>query len=427
MSHIRLHKIEVSQNSLSYHYDVSDDLAKYFRESPYTLNYELNGQPLDISRVPEGVLAVPFICNVIPIVWLCDAVLYVNEIDSEFLESIPEFKNGYIDMYPDAKFAGRVEAQKVSVNLPEGSRKSALFYSAGVDSSCTLARHYEEHPYLISIWGSDIPSDEAKGWEVLHGSIARDMETLGLENIVIRSTFRKVIDDGKLTSGFSPVLHDSWWHGIQHGISIISHAAPCDFVLGVSKQYIAATHSPEYSALSCASDPTIDNYVRFSGCRVYHDACISRQAKLKEIIDFCESRRLHIHLHVCCTSIDGTNCQNCEKCCRTIMGFLVEGADPNDYGFSVNDRILSRCRWICIHKVMYGNNEAMFWKGIQDKFTANKDRLAKSKNYKYISWLEGFDFINCNNTLLRKCIRLKKRIFSGIARRLKKLKGKAPS
>lgn len=413
--YIRLLKIKLSGcNSIEYEYEVSSSLKHFFNDYPYTLSYELNDAPLDISGVPEGVLAVPFICNVLPVCWLCDAVLQVNEIDSDFLSSVPEFKKGYIEMFPDASFRGKIEAERVTVSSPSVSGRSALFYSGGLDSSCTLARHYDEKPYLISIWGSDIPADNAEGWNVLHRTIAEDIKALGLDSIVIRSTFRKIINVGELGRNFSPVLKgDNWWHGVQHGIAIIAHAAPCNFILGVTSQYIAASYSPEHTAPSCASDPTIDNYVRFAGCQVYHDAYISRQEKVRELVKFCNERKINIHLHVCWKSVDGKNCQMCEKCCRTIMGILTENADPNDYGFSLSKKNLDKCRCLCVYAIEYGQNSIPFWKQIQDRFSENKSNLINSKNYKYVSWLDNFDFDRCNKYPIRRLIALLKNKFRG--------------
>ena len=408
---IRLRSIEVSANSLKYHYEVSEPLKKFFSEDyPYTIQYELDGQPLDISEVPKGILAVPFVCNILPICWLSDSVLYLEEIDADFYDSVPAFKKGYIDMFPDAVFAGRIEADKITRSVPDAAGKSALFYSGGLDSSCTLARHYDEHPYLISIWGSDIPYDEAEGWRVLHGMIAEDIKALGLSNIVVHSTFRKVINEGTLRQEFSPVLKgDSWWHGVQHGIAIISHSVPCDFVLGVTRQYIAATHSPEHPALSCASDPTIDNYVRFAGCQVYHDAYITRQEKVRELVKFCKEHKINIHLHVCWQTKDGRNCQMCEKCCRTIMGILVEGEDPNKFGFSVDDKVLAKCKRLCLYHISY-KRMLHHWLPMQDSFKKNKAGLINSKYYKYMSWLDNFDFDRCDTYPVRRILGIKNNI-----------------
>lgn len=420
MNYIRLCNIEVNANSLTYHYEVSPSIKRFFKDYPYTLQYEIDGCPLDISGVPEGILSIPFVCNVLPVCWLTDSVLYLGEIDADFYESIPEFKKGYVDMFPDAVFAGRVEAEKITRSAPDTAGKSALFYSGGLDSSCTLARHYDEHPYLLSIWGSDIPADNPEGWKRLYGTISEDIKALGLNSIVIRSAFRKVIHEGELGREFSPVLKgDSWWHGAQHGIAIISHAAPCDYVLGVTRQYIAATHSPEYT-IQCASDPTIDNYVRFSGCQVYHDAYITRQEKVRELVKFSHERNINIHLHVCWQTTDGGNCQMCEKCCRTIMGILAEGEDPNKFGFSVDDKVLAKCKRLCLYDIVY-KRMLHHWLPIQDSFRKNKPHLTNSKYYKYMNWLDSFDFDRCDKYHLRRIIALKNRLRHKAGRLLRKL------
>ena len=49
----------------------------------------------DISSVPKAVLAVPFICNIIPAAWVCDAVIEADTVDADFLDHVEEIKNGY--------------------------------------------------------------------------------------------------------------------------------------------------------------------------------------------------------------------------------------------------------------------------------------------------------------------------------------------
>ena len=107
MESIVLNKIEKENNKVCYKFSVSNGLQKYFSDSPFEIYY-----PDSIEGIPDAVLAVPFVCNVLPIIWLTDSLLYITELDKMFFKSIPEFKKGYMTMFPEAEFLGNVKVDR---------------------------------------------------------------------------------------------------------------------------------------------------------------------------------------------------------------------------------------------------------------------------------------------------------------------------
>ena len=87
---------------------------------------------------------------------------------------------------------------------------------------------------------------------------------------------------------------------------------------------------------TCASDPTIDNNLKFACCNVFHDAFeTNRQEKVKNICNYVKNNNIDdLKLRVCWQSSGGDNCSECEKCYRTILEILVLGYDPNKLGFA---------------------------------------------------------------------------------------------
>ena len=57
----------------------------------------------DIENVPQSILVIPLICNILPIIWVNNATIYLDEIDKKFYKSIPNIKKGYIEMLPNIK------------------------------------------------------------------------------------------------------------------------------------------------------------------------------------------------------------------------------------------------------------------------------------------------------------------------------------
>lgn len=402
MQSIELKSIKVTNNKVEYEYEVTEKIKQFFLDTPFFLEYSINEKPLDISPVPESILAVPFVCNLLPIAWITNSILIVPELDKDFLDTIPQIKLGYQRMFPNVAWGGDVLVQRVVPNLPVTQVRSAAFFSGGVDSWCTLMRHMDESPDLIAIWGSDVPWDNESGWHELRDSLRETADDLLLPLITVRSTFRRTIYEDCLTWTFEKALEDNWWHGVQHGIAIISHAAPSNYLRGVSTQYIAASHCPEDGVVKCASDPSIDNFVRFGGCRVVHDAYISRQEKIRYILDYCKRHSQKAKLHVCWETDSGENCCRCEKCYRTIVGILIEGGDPADYGFPETKVNLKHMQQLLQDEYVYSESLKPIWRQIGMAARRNHNILKNNKDYKYLKWIESFNFEKPERNFHRK-------------------------
>ena len=112
MEKIVLEKIQINKNKLTYFYSVTDKISKYFMPTrEYSIKYEMN-----IEGVPKNILAIPFVCNVLPISWLFDAEIVVEELDADFLNSVNPIKSSYQNMYPNLKFMGELKCEKIIQN-----------------------------------------------------------------------------------------------------------------------------------------------------------------------------------------------------------------------------------------------------------------------------------------------------------------------
>lgn len=294
----------------------------------------------DISIIPESIAVIPIVCNILPIVWLFDATLYINEIDRKFYESIEEFKKGFIEMYPYLKFAGNVRVNKIIEN-DHMNLRSAVLFSGGVDAFNTFITHIDEKPDLITVWGADIDIENQKGWKPVEEHLKITSEKYGVGFQIIRSNFRKYIQEGRLDKYLDNFHRNlGWWHDFQHGLALIGHTAPLAFVNGYGNIYIASSFTAsDRGHYTCASDPTIDNFVRFGKAKVIHDGYeFNRQEKIHRICQFAKNNKVNVPLRVCWESKDGENCCSCEKCYRTIMGILAEKEDPRKYGFKSFDK-----------------------------------------------------------------------------------------
>ena len=393
MSEIYIRKCEKTNNVLTVCFCVSEELTELLPTEKLEIIY-----PVNVEKVPDGIAVIPFICNILPIVWVTDSVLHVTELDQDFYECIPEIKNGYKVLYPDVAFKGNILVDKVTDNKADThiatAYSSALFYSGGVDSTDTLLRHLHENPVLFSIWGSDIRFDNEEGWNRIYSAMQKTAMQYGLTDQVIRSRFRTSLNEGTLGRRFKKEFSGGWWHDAQHGIGLLGHIAPLAWLYGIKSFYIASSYCPKDGLVQIASCPEIDNTVRFAGCRVYHDGFeCSRQDKIHNIVTYCRAEKKYFPLHVCWETQTGQNCSKCEKCYRTIAGFLAEGEDPNHYGFCVTEKNLAEMfPYLVNKKVFFNRNLAVLFEDIQERVRNNKQDLCKSGYWKFLQWLDEADF-----------------------------------
>ncbi len=389
MEKIILHKIIKDNNSITYDFSVSDGLSKYFSDKPFIIEYSE-----DISSVPDSIAAVPFVCNVLPIIWLTDSELILKEIDKAFIECIPDVKRGYETIFPESTFAGKITAQKIVVCEITPVDNCALMFSGGLDAVSSLVTHLNECPDLISIWGSDIRFENDEGWNVVYKGIREYSEKFNLNEVIIRSRFRDFDCEDILNRDYNRQLQNGWWHGVKHALALLGHIAPCAYLKGYSKLYIASSNCPADGIIRIASSPLTDNYVRFANCIIVHDGYEnSRQDKVRNVVRFSDNSKNKISLHVCWESQEGSNCCKCEKCYRTMAGIIAEGADPVDYGFAHSSETVPFMRHELIElKKLSPDVAQRHWIHVHNGAVKNLSVIKKQPYWKYMRWIVESDF-----------------------------------
>lgn len=397
MNKVELRDIIVNKNRVEYKYTAEGEISTYLNlDEDFFIEYSE-----DIDTVPKSILAIPFVCNFLPIIWVLDAVLCLDEIDKDFYDGIALIKKGYMDMYPNVEFKGSLEADKIVDNSYTPAEKTAAFFSGGVDAFSTLISHYKEKPILITLWGSDVKLDDVEGWNVVREHAVKTAQAFGTENLFIKTSFRYFLKEGKLGKLVYDKAKDYWWHGFQHGIGLIGHAAPFAYKHKLKTVYIASSFTiKEKGIVTCASDPTIDNYVKMGSCKTIHDGYeYSRQDKVHNIVEFRNNNDLNFELRVCWQSRGGHNCCKCEKCYRTIYEIIAENGDYKSLGFNLNE--ISKIEKDIKDKIVFDFVAKAYWKDIQTRFNDNKEYLSHNPLY---AWIYKTDFDEINNGFKKKYI-----------------------
>lgn len=393
--YIKIDNIEKNDKKLNIRFSTSDKLKKFFKTLNFWIEYDF-----EIGEISNSILAVPFIANIMPIAWLTNAKIIVDEIDSSFYNSINLFKKGYIKMYPNVKFyETNIEYNSIISNNKADLTTRGVLFSGGVDAFTTLYSHLNEKPLLITIWGADIETTNNEAWSLMKKMCIDVGKKFELPNHFVKSNFKEFLNTKELNKIIVD-SNDKWWHGFQHGIGLISLAAPLCWNFDIDILYIASSYTKEDKNVTCASYPTIDENIHFGDVNVIHDQFeLNRQQKIEKIVKISNKINKYPTLHVCWENSTGKNCCKCEKCCRTILGILIENESPEKYGFeSVNGKYIKKRMYF------YNNIDVILyplWNDMINKYNSKK----KEGNYnKDIEWLSNFN-VERQHFLLKKIFR----------------------
>ena len=313
-------------------------LGRLFLSEQFFATYNV-----DIKAVPEALGLIPVTANLAPIAWALDAELVLPSGDTGFLNSLNQVKDGLRQMYPEMAWEGTISPREVvDCSSEYVGTNVAMLYSGGVDSLATLLDHKDEKPMLVTVWGADLALDREEGWKTIRENTLTVAQKHGLPAAFVKSNFRTFFDEEKLSAKFARYV-STWWSGVQHGLGLLGLCAPLSYAHGLRSLYIASSQWPGYPS-PWGSDPLIDNRVRWGGTRCFHDGYhLSRQRKISKLADYLNTGG-KLDVRACYGSADGTNCSRCEKCCRTMVGLMVAGINPEDNGFNMTPATLSYIR-----------------------------------------------------------------------------------
>ena len=103
-----------------------------------------------------------------------------------------------------------------------------------------------------------------------------------------------------------------------------------------------------------------------------------------------------VKLRVCWESRGGENCCHCEKCYRTILGLIAEGADPNDYGFIWNSDSVKKCKRDMKDRIVIYEYD---YYPIQKRMIENRENI---KDAEYYQWFMDMDIASVNKNPVKK-------------------------
>ena len=410
MKTIWIKDIIINENHVEYCLKVSDNLKKYFApECKMFIDYEF-----DISSIPASVLMVPVLSNLMQFAWLFDCLVWVKEVDRTFYACLPQIKQAFQEMYPDYTFGGSLIAAKIVDNTYSIETEAVQLFTGGVDATTTFLRIKDSNPILVDTYGWAIKKEEKSS--ILEADrIAIDafakMNHVSTEYIC--SNFATFLNVKRINKEINKKVHNTWWFGFQHSLAFLGVASIVAFHYHAKHIYIASSYTFE-QAVNCVSDPRIDNQFAVASCTAIHDGYeLSRQQKIKTIVDAHINDGAEINLRVC--SFRENNCNSCEKCFRTMLAIVAEGGDVNEYGFTVTIPFVSALKAFLQENVReLDHDHIVFWQNIIERMQENYSNILDKDTADYLS---SFDFEKERQMSLIRYYR--KNFFSILKRKLK--------
>lgn len=239
-------------------------------------------------------------------------------VDALLFENAQGVLSIWQDWYPELK--------RVSIHCPiknwetQATKKTAAFFSGGIDSFFTISRRLPVNNYgiptvgkvddLLTVWGFDVRAHEEYQFLKLEEMLKKSANSMGLNHFSVRTNLR----DLEKQIPFK----DMWRRLGQCAglgfVSLILEKRYSSTVLGSTKAYGHLT--------PWGTHPLVDVLFSTSNLRIEHDgACFSRDQKTDLVAKFPPA---HKSLHVC-FAIGERNCSQCDKCYRTMMTFDALG------------------------------------------------------------------------------------------------------
>ena len=201
-----------------------------------------------------------------------------------------------------------VDAPNRDESRTQRPRRVGAFFTGGVDSFYTLARHRDEIDTLVYVHGFDVRLDDERLDELVTSRLRAAALALNKPLVEVRTDLRSVSD-----------RYSNWLD--YHGSALASVALL--LATEFERMYVPATLTYAH-LIPLGSHPLLDPLWSTEGVELIHDGCeASRLDKLSLLADDMVAQA---HLRVCWENRKGRyNCGSCEKCLRTMVALRALG------------------------------------------------------------------------------------------------------
>lgn len=130
----------------------SQGLEKYINDSVIPFySYGVN-----IDDVPKSIAAIPFLCNILPICFVLDFTITLDELDKKFYYCINNYRKAYQTMIPMIEFKEKVKVKKLVDNKLKNNKLTCLMFSGGIDATNSLVTNEKMISDCVTIWEDNV-------------------------------------------------------------------------------------------------------------------------------------------------------------------------------------------------------------------------------------------------------------------------------
>lgn len=352
---------------------------------------------IDLTGLDYSLVTIPFIMNVAPIVWISEKNYAVDSMDEDLYNALSVIQKVFQAFYQSKSWSGKIVPKKlVSNKVKKQPNTVAALFSHGLDAVYTSFHNRDKKQILITVCGGDIGLSKKKMWDNVQEQCRKFAAIHGHTNSFVRSNFNTFRNFAYLRD-LSPELNRNWFGWTSQSLSYTGLAAPIAYLKGCSQVLLASTRTSD-NPFPYGTHPVIDNNIAYAGMYVDHDGPeANRLDKIREIAHICTAHSLpKPMLRVCWGKHPlGGNCNECEKCFRTIVELLVEGQIPQDYGFDISlDSAIKNARAKAPGKAL---DSGLMWhwkciqKAAQDALAKKLSALENPETKNFVQWIAFLD------------------------------------
>lgn len=381
--YVKIKPIELKKNKIIAKFECHPKLKKYFNSDTIFYEYSKN------LKIPNSIASIPILSNFIHLSWALGFDIYIEEVDWDYYDSINNIKDIFNEWYPQFNFNSKIFYNRKIKNKKIKSNKYGLLFSGGLDSISAYISNKDKNIELYSLWGADIPIYEKGFWYKVRKSILTFSKEERLDNYFIKTNMRLILNEGDIIKKYNL---SGWWGEVSHGLLIISSSIPLLYSNKTSHLIIGASHNNKFS-LPWGSDPKIDEKIKVAGIQVIHeDYKYTRQEKIK--FNLKNNQKYNKYLRVCWSNNKKFNCGKCEKCCRTIIGLILEDINPNECNFNFKKSDLYQIkRYFDKGIFRFTGGKIFIWNDLKKNIPKTIDKNIYYDKY-FIKWLSQYDFSN---------------------------------
>jgi hypothetical protein len=369
-------------------------------ENSFKKNYLLDDffvvydEDIDLTSLDNSLLIIPFIMNVISIVWISGMDYYIDSLDADLYDSLLKVKKVIQRLYPNTSWNGNLIPRKLvknraEVSLKDPNKELALLFSGGLDSTSSALSYLDKKLLLITLrghWNVPLEQSDSQGmiWKSKEQASRDFAKRYGHTNAFVGSNFSEFLNWDHLESLSEEIA--TWRLDTSEGIGLFGLVAPLLYIKGYSVIRIAASYDWTYPWPS-SSNPLVDNNLRFADSfQLAHDQFdYTRADKVDLLIKLARQGSIDRPKLSMCDGRNVGHCADidCSKCIPTAFMILALGDDPSLYGLNLSeDEIIKGAKNYLAHKHLYST----LWE-FQDLRNKMRDR---GYDQKY-SWFMNLD------------------------------------